>query len=192
MTAFIATYPPLGQVTSLQDSNVTVHAVLDVPRELAGAAWQVALWHAEDNRVEWSETQLLASPPDARPTDLHEANEGMARLYFTAELAVHSLLTFTAKYRQGSDASEWRWAKNEQGLDDGVLVVDQKPTRDSDPEDLPDLIQDLNPDLRWRGHMSQSPGTRLWSVEAGVDGATGDKSAFAEVLLGIPWGRFLR
>lgn len=192
MTAFIATYPPLGQVTSLRGPNITVHAVLDVPRELAGAAWQVALWHAEDSGGEWSETKLLPSSPDARPTDLHEASRGMARLYFTAELTVQSLLTFTAKYRQGPDASEWWWAKNEQGLDDGVVVVDQEPTRDSDPEDLPDLIQDLNPDLKWRGHMSQSPGTRLWSVEAGVDRATDDKSAFAEVSLGIPWGRFLR
>ena len=209
MAVFIATYPPLGQVTSLQDSAVTVHAVLDVPLELAEAPWQLALWHTDSSQGEWTETQLLPSPPDARPTDLHRANAALSRLYFKAKLAVRASLTFTVKYRQGADESEWLWTRNEQGSDDGVVVVDQKPTRDGDAEDLPDesewlwvrngnsedlpdLIHDLNPDLKWRAHMSQTPGTRLWSIEAGVEGAKGDKSSYADVPLGIPWGSFLR
>jgi hypothetical protein len=193
MAAFIATYPPLGQVTPLQESStVAVHAVLEVPIELAGAPWQLTLWHVDNNGGEWTETQLLPSAPDARPTHLHQANEAVSQLYFAAELAVTSSLTFTVKYRQGAEESEWLWVRNEQGSDDGLVVVRQKPTRESDSEDLPDLVQDLNPDLKWRSHMSQTPGTRLWSVEAGVEGATGAKSAYANIPFGIPWGGFLR
>ncbi|KAK4152541.1 glycoside hydrolase [Chaetomidium leptoderma] len=195
MTTFIATYPPLGQVTTqLQDTNVPFYAVLEVPRELATAPWQLALWHSNNNGWEWAEVEFTPTPdaPDARPTELHEASGAKARLYFTAKLAVRSSVTFTVKFRQGTGDEEWRWVQAEQGSDDGVVVVDQRPTRDNDPEDLPDLIQELNPDLKWRGHMSQSPGTRLWSIEAGVGGATDEESAYAEVPLGIPWGRFLR
>ena len=209
MAAFVATYPPLGQVTSLQNSAVTVHAVLEVPLELAEAPWQLALWHTDGSQAEWTETQLLPSPPDARPMDLHQANAALSRLYFKAELVVRASLNFTVKYRQGTDESEWLWTRNEQGSDDAVVVVDQKPTRDSDAEDLPgesewlwvrngnsedlpDLIHDLNPDVKWKAHLSQTPGTRLWSIEAAVDGAKGEKSSYADVPLGIPWGSYLR
>lgn len=192
MTPVVVTYPPLEQVTQLQDSNVAVHAVLEIPRELAAEQWELALWHSDGNGGEWAEAEFMPDPPENRPTDLHEANETTARRYFTANVVVNSSLTFTVKFRQGPGDDTWRWVRNEQGSDDGVVVVNQKPTRDGDHTDLPDLIQELNSDLKWRSHMSQAPGTRLWSVEAGVDGAQEDESAYADVPLGVPWGRFLR
>jgi hypothetical protein len=192
MTAVIATYPPLGQVTQLQDSNVVVHAVVEVPRGLAAGPWQLALWHSDGNGKNWTETEFTPDSLDNRPTALHAANESTARLYFTAKVTVHSSLTFTVKFRQGAGEDEWRWVRKEQDSDDGIVVIDQKPTADGDPEKLPDLIHGLNPDLKWKSHMSQAPGTRLWSIEAGVHGAKGDKSAYADVPLGVPWGRFLR
>ncbi|KAK4032813.1 glycoside hydrolase [Parachaetomium inaequale] len=192
MTASVATYPPLGQVTQLQGSDVAFHAVLEVPSELSAEQWQLALWYSNGDGAEWAEAEFVPDQPDARPTDLHEPIGTTARLYFTAKLTVHFSLIFTLKFRQRAGDEEWRWVRNEQGSDDGVVVIDQKPTREGDPEDLPDLIHDLNPDLRWKSHMSQSPGTRLWSIEAGVDGAKEDESTFAEIPLGVPWGRFLR
>ncbi len=192
MPAFVATYPPLGQVTTLHNPAIAFHAVLEVPSDLVGSEWQLALWHSDGSGGEWTETQLRPSPPDVRPTDLHEVDGAKARLYFTGTVTAHSSLKFTIKYRREADASGWLWAGNEQGSEDGLVLVDQKPTRDDDTEDLPDLIKELNPALAWRSHMSQSPGTRLWSIDAGVDGATGDESAFADVPLGIPWGEYLR
>lgn len=192
MTAVIATYPPLGQATQLQDSDLAVHAVVEVPRDLVTEQWQLALWHLSGSEGKWAETEFIPDSQDSRPTDLHTANESTARLYFTAKVAVHSSLTFTVKFRQGASQGEWQWVRNEQGADDGIVVIDQKPTSDGDPEELPDLIHELNPDLKWKSHMSQAPGTRLWSIEAGVDGVKGDESAYADVPLGIPWGGFLR
>ncbi|KAK3897535.1 glycoside hydrolase [Staphylotrichum tortipilum] len=192
MSPVVATYPPLGQVTTLQDPAIAFHAVLEVPSNLVGAPWQLALWHSDGSGGEWTETQLLPSPPDVRPTDLHEVDDAKARLYFTGSVTAHSSLTFTVKYRRETDASGWMWARSEQGSEDGLVLVDQKPTREDDAEDLPDLIQDLNPALKWKSEMSQSPGTRLWSIDVGVDEATGDESAFADVPLGIPWGEYLR
>ncbi|SPQ18354.1 76a4190c-5657-4e05-95d5-21f92ca54688 [Thermothielavioides terrestris] len=193
MSALVATYPPLGQVTILDSSSVTIHAVLEVPRELAAATpWQLALWHSNDDGGEWTEAEFAAAvTDDDRVTDLHLANESATRLYFTANVVVGSSLRFTVKFRQ-RDGQEWRWARSEQGSDDGVVVIKKKPTRDSDPEDLPDLIHDLNPALSWKSLTSQAPGTRLWSIEAAVDGTKDNESSYADVPLGIPWGRFLR
>jgi hypothetical protein len=192
MSASVATYPPLGQVTQLQGPDVAFHAVLEVPSELASEQWQLALWYSNGDGAEWAEAEFTPTQRDARPTDLHEPIGMTARLYFTAKLTVHFSMTFTVKFRQRASDEEWRWVRNEQGSDDGIVVIDQKPTREDDREDLPDLIRDLNPDLKWKSHMSQSPGTRLWSIEAGVDGAKEDESTFAEVPLGVPWGGFLR
>jgi hypothetical protein len=189
---FIATYPPLGQVTLLKDPSVAIHAVVQVPSEAAAVPWELSLWYSIGDGGEWALAEFIPDEPDIRPTDLHDANRTTTRLYFTAKLAVTSSLYFTVKYRQGAGEQEWRWVRNEQGSDDGVLVVEERPTRVADAEDLPDLIQDLNPDLKWRSHMSQSPGTRLWSVEAGVEGTREDESAVVDIPLGIPWGRFLR
>ncbi|KAK3309920.1 glycoside hydrolase family 36 protein [Chaetomium strumarium] len=193
MTAFIATYPPLGQVTQLHDPSVRFRAVLEVPNEAAAASpWQLALWYLNGDKGGWTEAEFLPDTPDTQPICLHEAKEGKVRLYFTANQAVHGSLRFTVKFRQAAGDSEWQWVRNEQSSDDGVVVMEQKLTQEGDPEDLPDLIRFLNRDLKWQSHMSQSPGTRLWSVEAGVDKAKEDESTFVTVPLGIPWGEFLR
>ncbi|EGZ77960.1 glycoside hydrolase [Neurospora tetrasperma FGSC 2509] len=106
-------------------------------------------------------------------------------------LSPQSTLNFTIKFRQGPD-HDWRWVRNEQGLGDGYIVVDVGAPEGSDDEDLPDLIHGLNPSLKWSPHLSQCPGTRLWTIEVPVDGAQDDdNSTFSHVPLGIPWGGFL-
>lgn len=192
MTAFIATYPPLGQVTQLQDGNVTFHVVLEVPSELKTEPWQLALWYRNGDGSEWIEEECTPSQSDAQPTDLHQPAGTTERLYFTTKLIVHSSLTFTVKFRERIGEGGWRWIRDEQHSDDGVVVINQKPTQDGDPEELPDLIQNLNPELKWKSHMSQAPRTRLWSIEAGVERAKEDESTFHQTPIGIPWGRFLR
>jgi hypothetical protein len=192
MVALIATYPPLGQVTQLQDGDVTFHVALEVPFELKNEPWQLALWCKNGDGPEWIETECIPSQPDAQPTDLHQPARMTGRLYFTAKLVVHSSLTFTIKFRQRADNGDWCWVRDEQHSDDGVVVINQKPTQEGDPEELPDLIRNLNPDLKWKSHMSQAPRTRLWSIEASVEGAEEHKSTFHQTPIGIPWGRFLR
>ncbi|KAH6853927.1 glycoside hydrolase superfamily [Chaetomium sp. MPI-CAGE-AT-0009] len=192
MSAFISTYPPLGQVTQLEDGDVTFHAVLEIPSELKAEPWQLAFWYLNGDGSEWIEVEGIPSQLDAQPTDLHEPVGSTARLYFTAKLAIHSSLNFTVKFRQRNRDEEWRWARDEQHSDDGVVVINLKPTHEGDPEELPDLIRNLNPDLKWKSHMSQAPRTRLWSIEAGVEGAKEHESTFHQTPVGIPWGRFLR
>ncbi|KAK4167262.1 putative galactinol--sucrose galactosyltransferase 6 [Cladorrhinum sp. PSN259] len=190
MAAFIATYPPLGLITKIQKPNIQLHAILEIAKDLETEPWQLALWHSNQNG-EWDETLLRPSEPETRPSTLHETNGSKTRLYFDASLVVTSSLKFTIKFRR-NPTDDWRWIRDEQGLDDGVIVVASKPTQDSDQEDLPDLFQDFNTDLKWKSHLSQTPRTRLWSVQVEVDGVEGDMSAIAHVPLGIPWGGSIR
>jgi hypothetical protein len=192
MAALIAIYPPLGQVTQLRGSGeIIFHAVLEVPNELPADAWQLALWHSSGSHGDWTETELLPDAPDVHRPALHETHGTKSSFYYTARLVLEAPLTFTVKYRTKPN-QDWHWVRDEQGLDDGMVLADHTPAGEHDSDDLPDLIQHLNPDLPWRSHMSQSPGTRLWSIDARVDGAKDGESAYAQVPLGIPWGRFLR
>lgn len=188
MSTFIVTYPPLGQVTQLQDPELTIHAIVEIPPEVTTEDWHLALWYSNGDREEWKDAVFVPSTDDIRPTEVHGPVRAVARLYFTTRLVVRSSLIFTVKFRQGNDGQEWKWVRNEQDSGDAIVIVNRKPTREDDPEDLPDLIGDLNPELVWKHRISQSPGTRLWTVEAQVHGAQEDESTFAEVPLGIPWG----
>ncbi|KAK3987768.1 putative galactinol--sucrose galactosyltransferase 6 [Cladorrhinum sp. PSN332] len=191
MAAFITTYPPLGQVTKIKQFGIKLHAILEVAKNLETEQWQLALWHSDNNGEEWSETAFTPSEPGNHPSTLHKTDEPTARLHFVAKLAIDALVKFTIKFRR-NPADDWRWIRDEQGLEDGVIVLASKPTQDSDQDDLPDLIQDFNADLKWKSHLSQTPRTRLWSIQVGVDGTESDKSTIADVPLGIPWGGPLR
>jgi len=206
MAAFVATCPPLGQVTQVKNGGPVFTAVLEVPEGSASEPWEVALWHdggvAGGQAGEWSGSSFLRD--DGRllgERGIHECQEGMERVYFilAEPLMVKkgSALSYTVKFRSG-EGKPWRWIRDELGLDDGVLIVEgDSEVKESDEEKLPDLIRGFNPELVWRSHMSQCPNTLLWSVQAAVAGAeaAGDgeeTSAFADVPLGVPWGKFLR
>ncbi|KAK4193272.1 putative galactinol--sucrose galactosyltransferase 6 [Podospora australis] len=195
MTEFITTYPPLGQVTQFTDSSTIIfHALLDIPTGLQYEPWELALWHS-DGGGHWSGTAFhpADSNENARPSVFHKQEPGTERVYFVTSFVVQpgSPIQFTLKFRRGPD-HDWRWVRDSQGFDDGLIIVNQKPVQGSDIDGLPDLISNLNPDLRWKSHLSQCPRTRLWSIDAKVDGATEEKSAFANTPLGIPWGGFIR
>ncbi|KAK1757368.1 raffinose synthase Sip1 [Echria macrotheca] len=198
MVAFIATYPPLGQISQVQNHDVDFTAVLEVPVGLREEPWQLSLWHSnvDDGTDEWSESELVPSEQAVFSEALQDDNGSPARLYFRCTVSsIKSSLNFTVKFRQRSDHA-WRWIRDEQGLKDGTVIINRPPIHEGDAEDLPDIISDLNPNLSWKSHMSQCPNTRLWSVQASVDGARSgsDKatSAFSDVSLGVPWGGFLR
>jgi len=200
MSVFIATYPPLEQVTHVKAYEIKFHAALEVPKHLATEPWQLALWYSRSitstNKPEWVEATFVPTVQGDDPTTLYwPNNEGLTRLYFTVTVPSleSSSLDFTIKFRQSS-ALHWKWIRDEQGLADGVVTIDDdKPIQRSDIDgDLPGLIHNLNPDLKWKSHMSQCPGTRLWSIEVPVGGVQDDKSAFATLPLGVPWRQFIR
>lgn len=189
--ALASTYPPLGQVTQLRSSEVDFTAVLEVPESDASRPWEVALWHSDyANEAEWTEHPLSPSKLNAIPSDLQAASD-ISRLYFDGQVTLKSSLRFTVKFRAGPD-QDWRWIRDEAGMGDGTIVINDNLDQKDTETGLPDLIAGFNSDLKWKPHMSQCPGTRLWSVEAPVDAAHGEDSAFADVPLGTPWGGFLR
>lgn len=193
MTACVATYPPLAQATQIQDSEIAFSATLVVPSDLAAEPWQLALWYLGKDE-KWAEAEF--TPYDRTSIAISQNTDNLIHIPFkTASLKVSSFTSFTVKFRQ-SPGHDWRWVRDQQGLDDGVIIVNSNPVQEGDSEDLPDLIRGLNPDLKWRPRMSQCPNTRLWSIEAIVKGAQDEgessPSTFADIKLGLPWGNFIR
>lgn len=187
---FLAIYPPLGQVTQLACQDVTFQAILEVPQNEASQQWQLALWYSPRDNSEWMEAELVPVNSDTHLTQIHGPVDKTTRLFFSAQLSIPVSAAFTVKFRIKGE--NWRWVRNEQGVDDGVIIIDQKPTDESDPEDLPDLIHGLNPDLKWESRLSQSPATRLWSIEVEVPKAGDGDAVYIETEIGVPWGQFLR
>ena len=191
MKAFVASFPPLGQVTQVKGSSLAFAVLLDVHHSRGNEPWQVAIWHSIDGG-EWCEATLPLAAPEQTATSLQDNRTELARHSYAWSCSVQKSMKFTFKVRSG-DEETWRWIRDEQGLEDGFVIVNrQVEAPEITPETLQDLIQDLNPVWQIASVMSQSPATSLWSLIAHVDAADGDDSTFADIPLGTPWGSFLR
>lgn len=190
MFAYISTYPALGQVTQILKHTTVFTALLEVNQSRASDQWQVSLWHSEGH--EWREVPMdPVIKAGASPTELQasrtDPGTGQARLYFTTPLAIHLPTNFTIKFRAGPTES-WKWVKDHQGTIDGVVMMSTVTTQDAISSELEDYITGLNPILKSKNYRSQSPGTTLWSVEAPIEGADGEKSTIKDIKFGLPWG----
>ncbi|KAH9219222.1 glycoside hydrolase superfamily [Leptodontidium sp. 2 PMI_412] len=190
MFAYISTYPALGQVSQIQKHTTVFTALLQVDQSRASDSWQVSLWHTEGK--EWHEVPMdpvikaAAFPSELQASGVTSGN-GQARLYFTTPLAIHLPTNFTIKFRAGPNES-WKWVKDHQGTTDGVVMLNTVTSQDAISSELEEYITGLNPILKSKNYRSQSPGTTLWSVEAPVDGADGEKSTIKDIKFGLPWG----
>jgi hypothetical protein len=113
----------------------------------------------------------------------------MSRFYFSSSVSFDVSLQFTLKFRHSSDV-EWRWIRDEQGLNDGLVV--NTPVGPSS-NNLSNLIPDINSkDWTIKSHLSQSPRTSLWSLEAAIASANQDDSTYRDISIGTPFGTFAR
>ncbi|XMA11985.1 hypothetical protein WAI453_004776 [Rhynchosporium graminicola] len=191
MLAYISTYPALGQVTQIEKHVTKVFtALLEVDKSRASQSWQVSLWHSAGK--EWQEVPMEpVIKAAAFPSDLQASSTApgtaKARLYFTTPLAIHLPTNFTIKFRSGPTES-WKWVKDHQGMTDGVIMLKTMTSQDTISSDLGDYVTGLNQILKSKNHRSECPGTTLWTVEAPVEGAVGEKSTIKDIKFGLPWG----
>ncbi|KAM5378065.1 hypothetical protein ACJZ2D_004676 [Fusarium nematophilum] len=188
MKAVLQSYPPLGQVTPIQGKDLTLTAVLEIPKSRSAEAWEVSVWHSVDGS-DWQDAKLSPIEDAFAPQTLQFIPESVSRFFFTSSFSFDKSVQFTLKFRHNQDA-DWRWIRDEQGLDDG-LVANAAAGISSDS--LSDLIPDLNSkDWTILSCLSQSPRTSLWSLETVIPPAKGDDSAYRDIAIGTPWGSFSR
>lgn len=188
MTAQLQSYPPLGQVTPLREDEVVFTAILDAPQVPSNGSWETSLWHSVDGR-DWTDLPLEPVEDVRAPRSLDlSVPETTSRFYFSSKLIFEKCVQFTLKFRHSS-SGEWRWIRDEYGLDDGTIV---KSLGGVASDRLSDLIPDLN--ARWKvsSCISQSPGTQVWALEAPIPPADGDDSTYKDLTIGTPWGSYLR
>jgi hypothetical protein len=193
MKAYISTYPPLGQVTEVSQTTSNFTALLEVDEVRANEDWQISLLHSDGG--EWKETPMkLLEKESPQPIALQKPNSGdLKMIYFTAPLTIQPPSNFTAKFRSGSSQS-WKWVKDHQGLQDGVLTLKSVTNQDTMSTNLEDYVQGLNPVLKSKNYRSQSPGTTLWAVDAPIEASNGEDSTLKDIKFGLPWGlgKYLR
>jgi hypothetical protein len=188
MLAYISTFPALGQVTQIDHNTSVFTALLEVDETRTADPWQLSLWHSEGS--DWREVPMdQVIKPSSYPTSLQSPKlaSGLHQLYFTTPLAIHLPTNFTIKFRNGPGQS-WKWVKDHQGTADGVVMLKTVTSKDAISSKLEDYVENLNPILQAKNHMSQSPGTTIWSVEASIDPADGENSNTKDIKFGTPWG----
>ena len=186
----ISSFPPLGQVTQLQSDTISFLVSIEVNEVNSKDAWEASVWHSTAD-AEWRETPLVRTLSASSPSPLQHTSPSRSILYFHAELHASPILNFTLKFRNGPD-HPWRWVRDENGMEDGLVLVTPEKFQGLLNANLSDVIVDLNPDLRVKSVMSQVPNTELWTIEAGIGPAQNEKSAFSQIELGTPWGKYLR
>ncbi|KAI0008704.1 glycoside hydrolase family 36 protein [Xylariaceae sp. FL0662B] len=190
MSPTISSYPCLGQVTQLKHGVVKFVALLEAEETFTEVPWEVAIWYSSAGN-EWEEKLLSPISNGDSPFSLQAVNPSNTLSYFQSSISVSSPLHFTLKFRNGPDQA-WRWVREEQGMADGVILINPEEPRIKMQGQLSDIIHGLNPGLKVMGAASQVPRTQLWTVEASIDPAKDDNSAYADIELGTPWGGALR
>ncbi|KAM0564587.1 hypothetical protein ACHAPJ_000802 [Fusarium lateritium] len=186
MKVVLQSFPPLGQVTSVRGKHVTLTAVLEIPKFRAHEPWEVSAWHSSDGS-DWKDLKLDPVEEVSGTQTLQSPADSVSHSYFTSSFSFDTSVQFTLKFRHSPDA-DWRWIRDEQGLNDGLVANTAVGVSSSN---LPDLIPDLNSkDWAIKSCLSQSPGTSLWSLEAVVPPANGDDSTYRDITIGTPWGSF--
>lgn len=194
MGATVSTYPPLGQVTQLKSGNFEFVACLEVERSHDSYPWEVYVWHSNGPQEQWSETHLrrIQSPEDgSAPTLIQTQNTQIRRLYFRGSFHISSPFHFTIRFRDDIEHRD-RWAREDQGMANGIVIVNPEEPNVHTSSDFSDFMSDLNPDLKVKAVASQSPRTKLWTIEALVPSAKGADSSYADLRLGVPFGHYLR
>ncbi|KAG5980311.1 hypothetical protein E4U55_004159 [Claviceps digitariae] len=188
MRALVQSYPPLGQVTVVRTSRQSLTVILEVSADREREPWEASLWTSVDEEA-WHEVKLSRTEDHLKPRLLQKQPAGSTFLYFSGHLYLQKCAKFTVKFRPSGDKT-WRWVRDEDGLGDGIILL-QFPGFTS--ENCSRLhIPDLKSEWTVTSEISQSPGTRLWSLQCPIKGSAGNDSSVRTVEVGTPWGSFLR
>ncbi|EGX91271.1 raffinose synthase Sip1 [Cordyceps militaris CM01] len=180
----VHTLPRLGDVTVVKTKKQCITAVLEVPNHFANQDWQVSLWHSTDGS-EWTALQLPAVIRQAEAVDLR-LSPSHSHLHFQTELSFHTSLRFTIKFRHASDEL-WIWVKQEYGLEDGHVLLEDN---EAASQKIEDLIPNLGSEWLASSLQSQAPDTKLWSLTTKIRPSLEDRSSFKDVEIGTPFTHF--
>lgn len=192
---FISTYPPLGQAIQISKNTSVFTAVLKVDDDAVSKPWQVSLLirglGEEDKEHEYPMDRIeqTSSQPWSLYTPQIPSKGASQHLYFTASPVIPDGVgptTYNVNFRSGPD-EPWVGVLGHQGSNYGVLVTDT-PIQETGSKTLAHYVSDLNSALKVVEHRSQSPSTTLWSVEASIEAADGEKSRIKDIKFGLPWG----
>ncbi|KAJ5778180.1 hypothetical protein N7520_001426 [Penicillium odoratum] len=207
--ARVTSYPPLGQVTSLQrvqkalrseeDDAVRFTVVIESSTSLPQQSWEAQIWHNITNS-EWEALPLRKIDSSHAPLLTgNEADYNFYRYVFSEEISLPAAgghAQFTIRFRTNSD-TEWQWANQQHPVNNGELVFGARNSElerisSGDisslnaKEELAKYIDDLSPDVQVESCRSDCPGSLLWAVSGDVGAAQQGISGLKHLALGTP------
>lgn len=185
MKVRLQSYPDLDAVTRVETGEQPITVVLEVPQYFAKERWEVTVWHSTDEN-EWCALDLQLLAGEQSPVDLQADLPNLARLSFQGALSFKKSIKFTIKFRHGNN-QPWVWVRDEYGLGDGHIVSSTAASA-RQASDIVDLIPNLNKEWTVTSLLSQSPETKLWSLEADIPASKNDTSAYRDLDIGTPFG----
>ncbi|KAL2004903.1 hypothetical protein VTN00DRAFT_3176 [Thermoascus crustaceus] len=202
--ARVTSYPPLGQVTCVEqiqkalksedDDKLRFTVVLESSRSFPEQTWEVQIWHNIGNSNNWGALPLKKCPPSFTPMVTgRPIEDSYYRYTFSEEISLPTsggYARFTVRYRTSSDA-QWQWANQQRPVNDGEIVfAPRKPKIDPSAtpgrEELSKYIDGLASGLDIQPRKSEAPGSILWSISGDVEASKESQSGIRKLTLGTP------
>ena len=199
MDAKVTCYPPLGQVTLIarQSDSVRFTLLLETPLSSSGAEdddddLEVSLWHNHNGHHEWSELPLKLTSDYETVLLINQAHDSITtkKSYFTTTLSglpKHGhVVRFTLKFRRPSTSSDWSWANEKFGIEDGELHYQTNDYQKHSSHSLQHFFPDISSEIRVTEEKAETDETYLYSLTAPAKGSEGRESGYQHHLLGVP------
>ncbi|KFZ15674.1 hypothetical protein V501_02622 [Pseudogymnoascus sp. VKM F-4519 (FW-2642)] len=182
-------HPALGEVAILKGGDFFFLAVLEIPNFRANEPWEVKLCYTSQNQAR---KYLPLSPVQSGKVSqaIHARPQHLTRLHFDTSFSSSTSLQFSFLFRSGPNEA-WRSIREEQGLEDGHVIIDTTSLSDVDPS-LRAIVPDLNV-AAWNieTELDQTSTLQSWILRATLPAADAE-SANSSFEIGTPWGAFLK
>lgn len=144
------------------------------------------LWSNVSDRDNWSAYDLESSRDNVYEVQTPSIKTHPKKWFGATLPAKHPShpVGFTIRFRSKGDQG-WKWIHDQSGAEDGTLIF-QSPVDEIAPRDLKECFDGLSSDLKIEQVQSDTPDTRLWSIEASAASAKGEQSGISTHILGAP------
>ncbi|KAI9726295.1 MAG: hypothetical protein M1828_001568 [Chrysothrix sp. TS-e1954] len=198
----IISWPPLGKDTHLYASSRTAIAftvLLEFPvaDEAAKSEWSVELWYSKINGYKWTALPLRKLTPGLElGLPVHTRNLSGHYFWYAGCLPINAgfdKVSFTIRLRSGDDPASWKWAREQNGCQDGrvfchsQLALQHVLSNTSYMTGLSFrdvIVGPTSEALEITRASSDTPHTLLWHLTANIGAVNFQRPACAYFMIG--------
>lgn len=185
MRVNVISSPALNSDTRLRGSNIVYFNVY-IESESLSVEWEAQLWHDSFGEEVWKSLWLEKPKHACSFVDPEQRSSKLKRNCFEGSLSAlkrsSNVLHFTIRFRKSS-AEAWRWVNDENGFQDGRVIIE--PAQVLQP-DIKDYLRGLDSELSIDCVESEAPDTSVWSISGKTFACEKEHSSFTFYSVGEP------